>query len=68
MGHRSALFFDGIYLSGLLQLQQEFVSFRYYRGTWDKKKCFSFSDSCRYITTAVVNLFFGTLVSMGPEN
>ena len=40
MGYRSALFFDGIYLSGLLQLQQEFVSFRYYRGTWDKKKCF----------------------------
>lgn len=40
MGYRSALFFDGIYLSGLLQLQHEFVSFRYYRGAWDKKKCF----------------------------
>lgn len=28
-----------------------------------KRSVFSFSDSCRYITTAVVNLFFGTLVS-----
>jgi len=28
-----------------------------------KRSVFSFGDSCRYITTAVVNLFFGTLVS-----
>lgn len=28
-----------------------------------KRSVFSFGDSCRYVTTAVVNLFFGTLVS-----
>lgn len=28
-----------------------------------RRSAFSFSDSCRYVTTAVVNLFFGTLVS-----
>ena len=28
-----------------------------------KRSAFSFGDSCRYVTTAVVNLFFGTLIS-----
>lgn len=28
-----------------------------------KRSAFSMNDSCRYITTAVINLFFGTLIS-----
>lgn len=32
------------------------------------RSLFSFSDSCRYITTALVNLFFGRLIlKMGPR-
>jgi MFS family permease len=33
-----------------------------------KRSLFSFNDSSRYVTTAVINLFFGTLVlRMGPR-
>ena len=28
-----------------------------------KRSVFSISDSCRYVTTSIVNLFFGTLIA-----
>ena len=56
MDHLGCLLFDDLLYPGLLQQQQEPLSKRYYRSL------FSINESFRFVSSAVINLFFGTLL------
>ena len=62
MDSSSYFFFNGIYSSGFCSSSKSLYISAITEALSISRSTFSINDSCRYIATSIVNLFFGVLI------